>query len=110
MEISLQAQFQQWFRFPPWFHCLIRRGAYAALLVAVSGLPVAASGISGSLSNFDVFNDTPTNAYGAELELEGNHANDVSATYPSHYDSKSIVEYSDGVKFRHADHVFWLQL
>ena len=66
--------------------------AATAVLLATS---VQASGISGTLSNFDVFNDTPTISDGAELELEGCHLSDVSSTYPSHYLNKSLAEYFD---------------
>ena len=66
---------------------------------ALGATPCRSSGISGTLSNFDVFNDTPTDSYGAELELEGVHSIDVRSTYPSHYDSKTITEYSDGTTF-----------
>jgi len=61
--------------------------------------PVQASTISGTLSNFDTFNDTPEDSYGAELELEGTHSSDISRIFPSHYDTKTITEYNDGVTF-----------
>ena len=51
------------------------------------------------MSNFDVFNDTPHNAYGAELELEGVHATDVINTYPSHFDHRTVTEYNNGLTF-----------
>jgi hypothetical protein len=70
-----------------------------ALLVAVSmALPVRAS-IYGTMSNFDVFNETEFEAHGAEIELEGIHLEDLSRTFPSHFDSKSVVEYNDGAVF-----------
>lgn len=81
------------------------RGACAVISLAIAcvlmlaAASASAQGISGTLSNFDVFNDTPTDAYGAELELEGVHSIDVSNTYPSHYDNKTLEDYSDGVKF-----------
>jgi hypothetical protein len=71
----------------------------AAAIVAV-GVPTAlASGISGTMSNFDVFNETETEACGAELELEDVHASDVMSTYPSHFDHKSIEEFNEGGRF-----------
>lgn len=69
--------------------------AAAALCVA----PAAGSQIYGTMSNFDVFNETPTDAYGAELELEDVHRTDVLRTFPSHFDSESIVEYAEGGRF-----------
>ena len=47
------------------------------------------------MSNFDVFNDTPHDAYGAEIELEGIHSIDVSATFPAHFDHHATEEYSN---------------
>src|SRR3954464_1097661 len=55
--------------------------------------------IYGTMSNFDVFNDTPQNAYGAELELEGVHAQNVINTYPSHFDHRTVTEYTNGLTF-----------
>ena len=55
--------------------------------------------IYGTMSNFDVFNDTPYDAYGCELELEGIHSTDVYNTYPSHYDHRTVTEYDNGTTF-----------
>jgi hypothetical protein len=71
--------------------------ALAAALAALAA-PARAT-IYGTMSNFDVFNDTPQDSYGAELELEGVHSADVYNTYPSHYDHRTVTEYSDGVNF-----------
>jgi len=72
----------------------------AALAAIAASIPSAkASGISGTMSNFDVFNETETEACGAELELEDVHASDVVSTYPSHFDSKTIEEYNEGGRF-----------
>ncbi len=70
----------------------------AALFIAAATLPSQAA-IYGTMSNFDVFNDTPIDCYGAELELEGLHIEDVYNTYPSHFDHRSIAEYVDGTTF-----------
>jgi hypothetical protein len=51
------------------------------------------------MSNFDVFNDTPHDAYGCELELEGVHSADVYNTYPSHFDHRTQTEYDNGTTF-----------
>jgi len=77
-----------------------RRRFVAVTLVLASGPGASqASGIYGTMSNFDVFNDTSTDAYGAELELEGIHSSDLSTTFPSHFNHKSIEDYSDGASF-----------
>ena len=51
------------------------------------------------MSNFDVFNETETEAHGAELELEGVHIEDLYRTFPSHFDHETISEYQDGAVF-----------
>jgi hypothetical protein len=51
------------------------------------------------MSNFDTYNETPEDSYGAEIELEGIHPEDIYGTYPSHYDSESRDFYQDGVNF-----------
>jgi hypothetical protein len=70
----------------------------ATLLLAAAATPVRAA-LYGTMSNFDVFNDTPQNAYGAELELEGVHSADVINTYPSHFDHRTVTEYNNGLTF-----------
>ncbi|MDZ4782918.1 MAG: hypothetical protein SGJ19_21930 [Planctomycetia bacterium] len=75
-------------------------GAAVAPTVALALTATAAgSGISGTMSNFDVFNETETEAHGAELELEDVHSVDVMNTYPSHFDFKTIEEYNEGGRF-----------
>jgi hypothetical protein len=74
-------------------------GVVALVAMALAAPPVYAVSISGTLSNFDVFNDTPTESDGAELELEGIHSSDIAYTYPSHYLIKNILDYDDGVHF-----------
>lgn len=60
---------------------------------------VEAGPISGTLSNFDTYYDntqTPSiDAYGAEIELEDIHSNDVQTTYPSNYNSSLTTDISD---------------
>lgn len=68
-------------------------------LCSTLGASTAWGAIYGTLSNFDVYNETHTDAYGAELELEGLHQGDVYYTFPAHYSSKSISEYVDGANF-----------
>ncbi len=72
-------------------------GVLVALAVfTIFGTPVAiASGIYGTLSNFDIYNTTPEPCEGAEIELEGIHSSSVGGDFPAHYSSKSILEYND---------------
>jgi len=77
-------------------------GALGVVLsIALGTIPVRAGGISGTLSNFDVFNDndTSTSSDGAELELEDCHISEVLHMFPSHYVNKSMTEFlePDGV-------------
>src|SRR3954470_10705818 len=55
--------------------------------------------IYGTMANFDVYNETPQNVYGAELDLDGIHAEEVVNTFPSHFDHRSVAEYTDGTTF-----------
>jgi hypothetical protein len=75
----------------------IKYGTVLVLLVFTAlGVPSAnASGIYGTLSNFDIYNTTPEPCEGAEIELEGIHSSDVGGDFPAHYSSKSILEYND---------------
>jgi hypothetical protein len=70
----------------------------AGLLLAAAATSGRAT-IYGTMSNFDVFNDTPYDAYGAELELEGVHATEVYNTFPSHFDHRTVTEYNNGITF-----------
>jgi len=67
----------------------------AVVLVARS----SHAAIYGTMSNFDVFNDTQQNAYGAEVELEGVHPEDVYNTFPSHFDHRTVTAYVNGTTF-----------
>lgn len=55
--------------------------------------------IQGTMSNFDVFNETSQNVYGAEIDLEGVHPYEVTKTYPAHFDSFLATEYANGALF-----------
>jgi hypothetical protein len=68
-------------------------------LTAAPGVALAAVGIQGALSNFDVFNDTAANATGAELELVGVHSSDVTSTFPSHFNHIVKTDYTSGTLF-----------
>lgn len=69
------------------------------LIVAVTPALRAEATIYGTMSNFDVFNETEHEAHGAEIELEGVHVEDLGYTFPSHFDSKSVAEYMSGTVF-----------
>ena len=70
----------------------------AVLIAAALALPAQAT-IYGTMSNFDVYNETETEAHGAEIELEGIHREDLSRDFPSHFNSKTISEYTNGANF-----------
>ena len=55
--------------------------------------------IYGTMSNFDTYNETTEDSYGAEIELEGIHIEDLYRTFPSHYNSEVKSEYTDGTSF-----------
>lgn len=75
--------------------------AVALSLACVTAPAIAATGITGTMSNFDVFNDSPSTSYeGAELELEGLHSTDVTETYTwTHFPSPTVTEYTNGSTF-----------
>jgi len=73
----------------------------AAVIVAFGVAPAMGNVgiIQGSMSNFDVFNETTANVYGAELELEGVHSAEVTKTYPSHFNNMVKTDYTNGATF-----------
>lgn len=66
-------------------------------LVAAVPAWAGAIGIQGTMSNFDVFNDTGIDVYGAELDLDGLSSAQVTKTYPCHFQSLSKTDYPSGV-------------
>ena len=70
----------------------------------------AKASLYGTMSNFDTFNTTPEDAYGAEIELEGIHPEDIVNTYPAHYNDESRSSYQLGAGFGNAHSLFWIQL
>jgi hypothetical protein len=72
-----------------------------AILVLVALTPAygAVIGIQGTMSNFDVFNETGVDVYGAEIELEGCHSADVMKTYPSRFNLVDQQEVPVGSTF-----------
>lgn len=80
---------------------LLTRCLTATALVGfcLASAPAWGAGIFGTLSNFDCYNTDPEPSEGFEIELEGVHSADVYNTFPSHYNIKNIVEYSNGTTF-----------
>lgn len=75
---------------------------FTCALVLGSGASVGHAtpvGIQGTMSNFDVFNETGSPVYGAELDLDGVHMSSVTKTYPSHFSSIVESEYTNGSTF-----------
>lgn len=89
----------------------------AALLLASASMAGSAMAQTtfGSLSNFDVFNDTGEDCHGFEIELEGVTSADVTYTFGSpyqRYGNPQVVDYPGGVYVRYesayddVNHVF----
>ena len=57
-----------------------------------------ASGIFGTLSNFDVYNETPEPSEGFEIELEDVHSSDIYRTFPAHFNIENIIDFSEGAR------------
>ncbi len=71
--------------------------AFLPMVTSVRANPIV--GIQGTMSNFDVFNETGSNAYGAEIDLEGLHVADVTKTYPAHFSNFTATDYTTGSTF-----------
>jgi hypothetical protein len=69
------------------------------LAFGVTSVYATVVGIQGTMSNFDVFNQTGGPVYGAELDLDGIHMSSVTKTYPSHFSSVVESEYVSGSTF-----------
>ncbi len=69
----------------------------AVLLIQAGTL--ARATIYGTLSNFDIYNETPHDSYGAEIELEGVHVEDLYRTFPAHYSQEDRIPYQETGKF-----------
>jgi Divergent InlB B-repeat domain len=84
------------------------RGSILAAALSVAFVALAATAaraqtatVSGSLSNFDVINDTGRDAHGFEIQFEGLQPNDVYYTFTmQRYGSPQIVAYATGVFVR----------
>jgi uncharacterized protein (TIGR03437 family) len=74
------------------------------LFALLSIHPVSAQTLSGSLSNFDVFNDTGQQSHGFEIELDGLTSKDVAYIfgYPNIRYAATLVDFPGGVLVRYA--------
>jgi hypothetical protein len=86
----------------------VRRGpgvwAIAALLCAMPSGSALASATYGTLSNFDVFNDTGEDCHGFEIELEGISSADVTFKFGApyqRYGDPVVEDYPGGVHVRY---------
>ena len=61
-------------------------------------LDAGATSIYGTLSNFDVYNETPEPCEGFEIELEDVHAADIYRTFPAHFQVENIVDFTEGAR------------
>ena len=71
----------------------------------VSPTEVPTPPIFGSLSNFDVFNDTGQECHGFEIELDGLTSADITYTFGEPYErygNPTVVEFAGGVYVRYA--------
>lgn len=86
------------------------RIAIAAFTITIASGRADASGIFGTLANFDVYNTTPEPCEGFEIELEGVHSSDLYRTFPAHFNVEDVSEYSDstgsGVRIKYLDYFF----
>lgn len=68
-------------------------GLLAALVAILAWSPAGASTSYGDLNNFDVFNDTNSDCYGFEIEIDDIHSTDVTYTFDwNHYGAPTITE------------------
>lgn len=84
--------------------------AAMAIILLACAAPAQASGIYGTLANFDVYNTTPEPCEGFEIELEGVHSSNLYRTFPAHFLVENVVDYSDatgtGIRIRYEDYYF----
>ncbi|MEQ8230658.1 MAG: hypothetical protein RLW61_15945 [Gammaproteobacteria bacterium] len=81
----------------------LRRTALAGALLAALGTAGAQASVFGTLSNFDVFNNSPTDYYGFEIELEDIALSNIPSyngryyTFTNwHYGAGQVSAYDDG--------------
>lgn len=76
----------------------------AALLAGSTGAAIASPNFYGSLSNFDVYNDTGSETHGFEIELHGVSGSDVTYTFGGDYNrygSPRIDSFDGGIFVRY---------
>jgi hypothetical protein len=76
-----------------------------AVLLAAGGGRAQAQTLSGTLSNFDVFNDTGQVSRGFEIELDGLTSKDLAYTFGGtyiRYGNPSLTDFPGGVIVRYA--------
>jgi len=97
-----------------WMNQLVKRRLSAMLTLAalplaaialLSPAPASAEVQFGTLSNFDVFNDTGEETHGFEIELDGVSSSDVTFTfgapYQARYGTPKLVNFPGGVYVRY---------
>jgi hypothetical protein len=73
--------------------CKVGAFLLAASMSLLGAHSAGASQAYGSINNFDVVNDTGTNCYGFEIELDGIHSKDITYTFDwNHYGTPVITE------------------
>ena len=83
---------------------LVSSVAIAAVVALGGRCPAAAQVTYGTLSNFDVFNDTGEECHGFEIELEGCSSSDILYTFGEPYErygNPSVVDFPGGVYIRY---------
>lgn len=76
----------------------------AALFAGSTGTAIASPNFYGSLSNFDVYNDTGSETHGFEIELHGVSGSDVTYTFGGDYNrygSPRIDSFDGGIFVRY---------
>lgn len=84
---------------------LIKRTSPLLLFALLAIGPAPAQTLSGSLSNFDVFNDTGEQSHGFEIELDGLTSKDVASFFGGtyiRYGDPTLVDIPGGVIVRYA--------
>lgn len=83
------------------FSTLLRSGLFSIAWVLIAfAAPVSAQSMYGSLSKFDVFNDTGQDCHGFEIELDGISSKDVVyefASPNSQYPTPKLTDFAGGV-------------
>src|SRR5260370_4398236 len=76
-----------------------------SLALLTAGRPASGQTLSGTLSNFDVFNQTGQESHGFEIELDGITSQDIASTFGGtyiRYGDPKKVDFPGGVLIRYA--------